>query len=436
MSNTMPVTRSAIIIISLLVFLAAGHLPAGAQEGAPSGLISLDADSTSVNAILQVLASRSGLNIVTGPEVRGQKISIHLKNTPFEEALNLVVRGGGFGYERVGNSILVGSQQRLTQETGVGTRVFDLQYANATGVRSMLEVISKDVAADVADNRVVIRGSQAVLDQAAAVVEQLDRKPQQVLLEARLIEVNTTALLEVGIDWEKIAKWSTVITEGAADASSQGQLPALLDFTPIDETKDYYRQLSAFQVAIDALLTDGNARLLSNASVTTTDGKAAEIFAGDTVPVIITSLASPGSSGGVLQTVQLDYIDVGVKLNITPRVANDGTITTLVVPEVSRITGWVGAADDLPQTATRKVSTLVRVKDGEKIYLGGLLLDEKRTTVKRVPLLGSIPLLGYLFQHRKQETVRLDLVVEITPHLVGDSGALLPTRPQTEQESQ
>lgn len=436
MSNATPVTRSAIVILSLLVILAAGHRPAGAQEGAPSGLISLDADSTSVNAILQVLAQRSGLNIVTGPEVRGQKISIHLKNTPFEEALNLVVRGGGFGYERVGNSILVGSQQRLTQETGVGARVFDLQYASAAGVRAMLEVISKDVAADVADNRVVIRGSQAVLDQAAAVVEQLDRKPQQVLLEARLIEVNTSDLLEVGIDWEKIAKWSTVITEGAPDASAQGQVPSLLDFTPIDETKDYYRQLSAFQIAIDALLTNGDARLLSNASVTTTDGKPAEIFAGDTVPVIISSLASPGSAGGVLQTVQLEYIDVGVKLNITPRVANDGTITTLVVPEVSRITGWVGTADDLPQTSTRKVSTLVRVKDGEKIYLGGLLLDEKRTTVKKVPVLGSIPLLGYLFQHRKQETVRLDLVVEITPHLVGDAGALLPVRPQEGPEGE
>ena len=436
MSKADPVTRIATAGILLLLLLAAGTIPAQAQEGVPPALITLDADSTSVNAILQILAARSGLNIVTGPEVRGQKISIHLKNTPFEEALNLVVRGGGFGYERVGNSILVGSQQRLTEETGVGARVFDLQYADAISVRQMLEVISKDVAADAAENRVVIRGSQAVLDQASAVVEQLDRKPQQVLLEARLIEVNTTSLLEIGVDWEKIMKWSTVITEGAADASSQGQVPSLLEFNPIDQTKDYYRQVTAFQIALDALITDGNARLLSNASVTTTDGRPAEIFAGDTVPVQISSLANPGTAGSVLQTVQLEYIDVGVKLNITPRVADDETITALVEPEVSRIVAWVGANDDLPQTTNRKASTLVRVKNGEKIFLGGLLLDEKRTTLKKVPILGSMPLVGFLFQHRKEETVRLDLVIEVTPHIVGDSGALLPIPPTREEEGQ
>jgi type II secretory pathway component GspD/PulD (secretin) len=434
MSKADPVARIAIVGSLLLFLLGAGAMQARAQEGAAPTLITLDADSTSVNAILQVLAARSGLNIVTGPEVRGQKITIHLKNTPFEEALNLVVRGGGFGYERFGNSILVGRQQRLTEETGVGTRVFDLQYASATDVRTMLEVISKDVAATPNGNRVVIRGSQAILDQAGLVVEQLDRKPAQVLLEARLIEVNTTRLKELGIDWEKITKYTTVLTEGDQGSSAQGQVPNVLDFNKIDQRKDYYRQSNAFEVTLDALLTNGDARLLANSSVITLDGKPAEIFAGETVPVVITSLSSPGAAGGVLQTVQLEKIDVGVKLGITPRVAEDGTITTLVEPEVSRIIAFVGPDNDLPQTSNRRASTLVRVKDGEKIYLGGLLSDEKNSTVKKVPILGSIPLIGYLFQHHRVQTTRLDLVIEVTPHIVGDTGSSLPVPPQRDLE--
>jgi general secretion pathway protein D len=156
------------------------------------------------------------------------------------------------------------------------------------------------------------------------------------------------------------------------------------------------------------------------------DNTPAEIFAGETVPVVITSLQTPGGAGGVFQTVQLEKIDVGVKLHITPRTSDEGFITVLVQPEVSRIEAFVGPDNDLPQTSTRRLDTLVRVRDGEKIYIGGLISEEKRRTVKRVPLLGHIPLLGYLFRHYRDETIHLDLVVEITPRVVGDVGAALP----------
>jgi type IV pilus assembly protein PilQ len=393
------------------------------------GLISLDADSTSVNSILQILAQRSGLNIVTGPELQGRRISIHLKSTPFEEALNRVVRAAGLGYERVGGSILVASTERLSTQTGLVTQVFDLKYARAQDVRDQLQFLCNNVTASISGDRLVARASASTMEEVADIVVKLDRKPAQVMLQARLIEVNTTALLEAGIDWEKITKWTTVVTEGQPGPSSPGQLPQALPFTKFNETDDYYRQMAAFQVQLDALITDGNARLLSDLRVVTQDNVPAEIFAGETVPVIITSLQSPGGAGGVLQTVQLEKIDVGVKLNITPRISEDGFITTLVEPEVSRIVAFIGPNDDLPETSTRRAQTLVRVRDGERIYLGGLLSEEKRRTVKKVPLLGSIPLLGYLFRHYRDETTRLDLVIEITPHIVGDEGTELPADP-------
>ena len=160
----------------------------------------------------------------------------------------------------------------------------------------------------------------------------------------------------------------------------------------------------------------------------------AEIFAGETVPVVITSLqGAAGGGGGILQTVQLEKIDVGVKLDITPRVTGEGFITVLVEPEVSRIVAFVGPDDDLPQTSTRRARTLVRVHDGEKIYLGGLLTDEDRETVKKIPLLGDIPLLGHLFRHLRDESIRQDLVIEITPRIVGDTGASLPTSTTMEE---
>jgi type II secretory pathway component GspD/PulD (secretin) len=415
--------RFPLVMIPLLALLVGASTQVSrAQDQEEPLLITLEADSTSVTDILQILASRSGMNIVTSPEVQGRKVSIRLGQTPFEEALNLVVRAAGLGYERVGNSILVADPSSLARQTGLTTKVFDLKYADAATVLQSLKVLTSDVTADLATNQVVIRESQSLVEQATAIVAELDRKPRQVMIEARLIEVNTSDLLELGIDWEKIVKFSSVIGEGPMDASAKGQLPEQLDYIKADKYNDIYRQNAAFEVTLDALLTEGSAKLLSHAKVAAQDNTPAEIFVGETVPVVVTSL-STGTGGGTFQTIQLEKIDVGVKLDITPRISEEGYVTAIVEPEVSTITAFVGPDNDLPQTATRRAKTIVRVRDGEHVYLGGLLQENNRRTVKKVPLLGSIPLLGHFFRHYRNEKIRSDLVIEVTPTIIGDSGS-------------
>ena len=110
---------------------------------------------------------------------------------------------------------------------------------------------------------------------------------------------------------------------------------------------------------MDLLITEGDARLLANSKITTMDNQPAEIFIGQTIPVVITSLQS-GQAGGTFQSVQLEYIDVGVKLNILPRISAEGYITSVVTPEVSTIVGFVGPDNDLPQTSTRRATSVVR----------------------------------------------------------------------------
>jgi len=417
-----PLGKILILVATLLIPVAA---PAIAGLAPEPTVVSLSADSTSVNEILEILAKRSGLNIITSPEVQSRKITIHLSDTPFDEAFNLVVRAAGLGFERVGSSILVADPGRLAAPTGQISRVFDLQFAKAVEVKSMLEVLTKNVSANERDNRLVVRGTQSQLEEAERIIAEIDRKPTQVYLEAKLVEVDTNNLLEAGIDWEKLTKWSTIMTEGDPGFSSPDAMPSDIGYQRIGQGGGFYRQNEALELAVDALITDGSAKLLANSKVVTLDGEPAEIFAGETIPVVISSLQS-SAAAGVFQTVQLEKIDVGVRLNITPRVSEDGYITTLVEPEVSRILRYLGPDGDLPQTSTRRAQTLVRVRDGQTIYLGGLLSDEKRETVKRLPLLGQIPFIGRLFSHTKVETVNLDLLIEITPRLVGDEGLQQP----------
>jgi type II secretory pathway component GspD/PulD (secretin) len=422
--KTTKLRRPLLAGLLMMTFLMSAPLPAAADDGV---LVTLQAAETSVSEILRILAGRSGVNIVTSPEVDNRFISIRITDTPFEEALNLVVRAAGLGYERVGRTILVAGVESLKIQTGLVTRVYDLEYADPAEVQAALEVVTSQVSIDPSHNRVVVHATQSDLEQVEHVIAQLDHKPKQVLLEARLIEVNVSELSERGIDWEKLTKWSTLLTEGYHGMGEAGALPVDIDYTDFTDVSSIYRQSATFELAIDELITEGHARMLSNTKVVTVDGESAEIFAGETVPVVITSLSSPGASGGTLQTIQLEKIDVGVRLNITPRVTSDGMVTTLVEPEVSRILRFVGPDEDLPQTSTRRASTSVRVRDGQTIFLGGLLSEEVRRTVKKVPLLGDIPLLGALFRHTSDEKVNLDLVIEITPRIISDSGEGLPT---------
>ena len=186
-----------------------------------------------------------------------------------------------------------------------------------------------------------------------------------------------------------------------------------------DRTDDWYRQVEAFEVTLDALITDGTARLLANSKIATMDNQPAEIFIGQTIPVVITSLQSGGVQGGAFQSVQLEKIDVGVKLNITPRISADGFITSYVSPEVSTIVAFVGprqrsAADLDPPGRPRWCGC----GTARSSILGGLLNEETKETVKKVPLLGDIPVLGYLFRHYRIEKTQTDLLIEVTPTII------------------
>ncbi|MFN0149516.1 MAG: type II secretion system protein GspD [bacterium] len=413
--NPRAVPRFLMICAATLLLAAALARGVAAQSSEPV-LISLDADNASVSTVLQTLASRSGLNIATSPEVQAQTISIHLKNTPFDEALDLTVRAAGFGYQRFGNSILVGNADRLEKEIGSVSFIADLQYAEATEVKKLIEVLTKNVEVDLQGNRIVAMGSPFVIDQIKNVVATVDRPPRSVMIQSRVIEVSSSNLEEMGIQWDKITKMSTILTEGDPGPSRNDEVPENLNFEKGDEYQDIYRQAEAIEVALDLLVTNGNAKILADAKVVALENRRAEIFIGDDIPVVITSLS--GAGGFAAQQIQLEHIKVGIELNVLPRVSSGNEITMLVEPKVSSIVEFIGPDNDLPRTSERKATTTVRTQSGRTIYVGGLQSEDTKKTVQKVPLLGSIPYLGALFRHTRDEVQRRDLIIELTPTII------------------
>jgi type IV pilus assembly protein PilQ len=438
-----------ISIGSLFVLLALCWSSAPAQEAVPkvedstlaarlSKRVTIDADDAFLPSILAILAEKSDFNIVTGPGVgEKERICVHLKNTPIEEAINLVVRAAGLSYEIVGNSFLVAETEQLEKEIGLTAYVIQLQYANADEVKALLQDLTENIQVETSGNRILIMASPKVIAEVREVIKQVDQPAQQIMLEARLVEVYTAGLEKLGIDWEQLSQIETGLAENATNPDGSGRPPGNIyryedEFGVIrelgpDEAGTVYeridgfknighfsRRLTSFEVALDFLIKRDKARVLANSKVTTMNNREAAILIGEVIPFTPPNFQVVAGGGFAQQIIERD--SVGVKLRITPTINKAGFITVKVEPEVSSIIELVQGY--LPRKKIRTATTTVMVRDGQKIFIGGLLSVDNSYIEHKVPVLGDIPLLGYLFRHKYQSSKKTDLLIEITPHII------------------
>jgi len=383
--------------------------------------VTLDAEDASLPSVLKILAEKGDLNVVTGPGVAAGRISIHMKDVPIEQAVNLVVRAAGLAYERIGNSILVADPRALKDETGLSSYIVPLKFASADEVRDALKSLAADIQIDRGGNRLIVVTSPRVMSQIQEIVASLDQPAKQVMLEARVIEVSTDDAKTLGIDWDLLNRQGFVIVEGNPSPTAPGAEPSTLPFIPNPASgadflkfQSFSRQAKSFVVALDLLISEGNARVLANPKLATLNGHEANILVGQRIPFVIQGTTFAGNAAA--QTQQIEREEVGIKLHITPLINADGFITTKIEPEVSSAS--FRPLSDVPVINTRQASTTVRLKDGNSVIIGGLLSEEKTTNITKVPLLGSIPGLGVLFQHHAITSKKTDLVIEVTPRIL------------------
>ena len=406
------------------------------KEGDLPFLVTIHAEDAYLPGILIVLAKESGYNIVTDPSVNTQdKISIHLDEVPIEEAINLVVRAVGLGYEIVGNSFLIADPKKLAKEVGITPHIIELKYADAMEVKELLSDLSKQIQVDVSGNKLLINTSPRKIAEIKEVVKEIDVPAIQVLLETRLIEVAMDVDEKLGIDWSKLGKYTSILGENAEalsegagsvvpDPGTLGALPVTAPFNRLNEDNlipgKFSRQMTAFNVTLDFLLKDNKADIMAESKLVTINGREATIKMVDIVPYIL-------SSGGVGGQVQVQREEVGIKLSVLPSVNTDGDITVKVEPEVASIFEFIGPDKNIPRVKSRSSSTTIRVRDGESIIIGGLISKDRKNTVYKFPLLYKIPWLGKKFFTSTDLVDRkTDLIIQITPSVLKDNISGIP----------
>jgi len=439
--NTRYFSRILIIMINLLLIVSL--FGQNNDENIPKN-ISMHADDASIASILAMLAAESGYNIVTDPTVNSEnKISIHLDDVPVEQAINLVVRAVGLSYEVVGNSFLVAEHKKLKEEVGITSEVITLKYVDAQEVKMLLQDISDQIQVDVSGNKLLVNASPKKIAEIKDVISEIDVPALQIMLETRLIEVAVDAEEQVGLDWSKLSKITSIVAENAIPPfTGAGSLvPGLKiieeadgtfteDFSslPIEQKPSqmyfqrlgsggigFSRQMMAFETTLDLLLKNNKAEVLADSRLTTLNGRKASIKLVDIVPYIL-------SSGGVGGQVQVQREEVGIKLEILPTVNTDGFITVKVEPEVSTIFEFIGPDKNIPRVKSRTSSTTIRVKDSQSIIIGGLLSNDRKETYYSVPFLSKIPYIGKkIFTSKNLVDRKTDLIIQITPRIISDT---------------
>lgn len=406
-----PRIRIFFVLVGFLGFLlwmtATGW--AAMNTGAP---VTANFQNTDIREAMQTLGTAAQANISVSANVNA-KVTAQFTNTPFKEAFKSLISQAGLKFKRVGEIIYVflpGQQPEVVtpaannstaNNTTAGNvpRVVKLKYVKADQMKTSLSIVVPDdrIRTEPVHNALIINASEEEYKKIESVLAQLDVPPKQVMFEAEVVELAKSTVSQFGVNW----KWSSY-----PSPPGSSYIGVIKD---VDAKHNYN---ISYQATLDALVTGEKAKILANPRVAALDGQTARILIGDRLPVETKYI-----SNGVEQ-VTITYISVGIKLEVTPWVNEDGIITTKLKPEVSTN---IATAGSNPSVRTREAETTLRVKNGETIVIGGLIQNESHRNFSKIPLLGDLPIVGRLFKSSSKEKMETELVIFVTPKIIDNS---------------
>ena len=395
-------------------FEAAPQPVVAGPPGPQSGNVSLDVKNAEVVDVLKLLAQQSGQNIIATQGVKGTT-TVSLHDVPLKQALDLVVRSNGLDYRRVGNVYVVGTPEDLTKQFGstgqaAQTVAFPIKYAAPADLSKQLVTVipASAFTIDPRTDTLLVTGGPDIITAARNFLALADVPAPQVVFEVKVIDItknNDTS--NSGINYVGSSVFD--LFENRFDSGSVTVPPVITSGNRI-APQPFTRNALFVQATVNYLIQHNEAQLLANPRLAALDNQAASLLVGQTYPIVYFDSRSG--------QFQVQYIDIGVKLNITPVINTDGFITTTLHTERSVVTGLV--QNQFPIINNRKADSVLRVKDGETIVMGGMLDDETTQTLSKVPLLGDIPVFGALFRNVAKTKLHNEVVFLITPHIIAE----------------
>lgn len=374
--------------------------------------ISIEFKDVALKQVFEVISRTSGLNFLFDKDVKtDQKTSIFLKNSNIASAVHFTLLTNQLEQQVLdANTVLIypntAAKQKDYQEMVVKT--FLLANADAKAVANSLKTIvkSRDIVVDEKLNMLIVRDSPGAIRLAEKLVAVQDVPEPEVMLEVEILEVKRTRLQELGI------KWPESLTLTPLPSTPGGTL-TLRDLR--DNLHSGTIGAGISPLTINARQLDSDANILANPRIRARNHEKAKILIGERVPNITTTATATG-----FVSESVNYVDVGLKLDVEPTVYLDNDVAIKVSLEVSNIVSQIQTKSGsiAYQIGTRTASTVLRLKDGENQVLAGLINDEDRRSAGKVPGVGELPVVGRLFGNTADNNQKTEIVLSITPRLI------------------
>ncbi len=377
--------------------------------------ISLELRDANIKVVFEALSRATGINFILDKDIKSDsKATIFIKKARIEDAIETVLATNGLQKKLLSdNTVLIfaSTPQKLKDYRDLMIRSFYLSNTTAKQVAALLKTMlkAKDVFVDERLNMVVIRDTPEVIRVAEKLIAANDLEDPEVMLEVEILEVSRSRLQELGIEYPN--RFEVIPARiGLAGA------PALLTLEALKNTKSSLIGISP-NSAINIKKIVGDVNVLSNPRIRVRNNEKAKILVGDKVPIITSTAAV---NAGIAESVQ--YIDVGLKLDVEPRITIDDHVNIKVALEVSSLgERTVSPNGTVAFTiGTRNASTLLRLKNNETQILAGLISDEERNNSSRIPGIGDIPLIGRLFSNQRDSKIKTEIVLAITPRILSN----------------
>ena len=426
---------------------APAQQPAGKYSGEP---ISVNLKDVDLKDFFRLIHEISGLNVVVDPAVRGS-LTLVLDDVPWDQALDIVMRNNNLDKQLEGNVLRVATKETLKKEAEsrrdlakaeaeavdpvTATRV--LSYAKANAMRDTLKRFLStrgEILSDERSNTLIIRDIPAVLPTIDNLIRQLDRKGQQVEIEARVVAASRSFARDIGTQFGfgTTAAGGRTIFGGASSVgaslfstgtgstlpppplvvSGGTSIPLNSNLPAVGPTSGISFIHRSPNLALDFIITaaesKGVGKLLSKPKIITQNNEKATVKQGTKIPI----------QTSINNTISVQFIDAVLKLEVTPQITAEGTIYMEVLVENTAIDAGIPRVQGIPALNTESAETKVLINDGGTVVIGGIIVTTQRTSINQVPLFGSIPLIGNLF---KRTTVTVDsqeLLFFLTPRIV------------------
>jgi len=377
--------------------------------------VSLDFVDADISQVIRFFALKTKMNFVLAEDVEGE-VTIHLHNIPFDEALKTVLdQKGLIGIQHSENVIKVVNKSKMPTYR----KTFSLQNRNASEVKdtidtSLTEKEKKYTTVGVSDvtNALIITSTAEGIENLSQLIEELDIKMPQVRIVARIMEVDISKGVDLGIDWTMTKTFTgggqfgdTTVTGNVEDMAAPFSygMPATLNIATIMSGAD-------LALTLKALVKKADTRTLSKPTLVVENNRSAHIHVGDSIPYKETIVTAAGVTESTKQ------LEIGTTLDVTPTVSPTGNQISLDVNVA--VKDFVGFTVAGPQTTDREATTKVTITEGQTVVIGGLISETEKGTIYQVPILGDIPLLGYLFKKKETHRRTLELLIFLTPHVM------------------